>query len=682
MTTPVASSVPHSPRRRPTARTLAGIGLILVASLLYAVTLDNGFQPHELHGGDLITHQYAQVEARPGNAPGYPLYTLGGWIWFHSLRALLRAAGIVQPNPIPLLSSYSTLWALTALWLLYRLLCETTVSVRRPAGNWPAALLLSLFYAVTFFFWYYATTTEQYSSAIAQTLAIVYLFILWERAPNSHGLLFALAFLCGLSLAHMLTVALIVPPVVVAVLWKDPGLLRSPRAVLGSLLAAGLPLLSYSYVYWRGAQHPEWWGEGEWQSAAQWFLAFVSTAQGREELLWGFERGRSFFGNGFPQLIASELSVPMLALGLLGIAWLKRPLPFVLYSTLALYALFSWAYRYGNWFQVILPAYPLILLGAGAAVDRVQSLAQAYDPSPGAGQAARRRRWMRAALVAAPLVVVSVAIAWRAPASLPAADSHNRPQDTALQHAAVFLDQPLPPNVALFASVDDALALQYLTRIWSLRPDVTVVSSDQADATLADAPVLTTWDAAPTLLAEASRAPAASLHALSPDWLALVPPTTPASSGAGDRASPWAAPQPSAMLDQTIAAGVTLAGYRVAPSPTGLPVEHLPAGTDITLYWNLDDAAWPADLAISVRPTLDGAFIAQPDGDLVQIDRAQPLEGLAALTDGARPRLLADPYRLRGPFAQGQEPNGVALIVYRTLAGGFEDVARFDLPLP
>ncbi len=63
--------------------------------------------------------------------------------------------------------------------------------------------------------------------------------------------LFLLAFLCGLSLAHMLTVALIVPPIVAAVLWRNPELLRDVRAVLGSILAAALPLISYAYVYIR-----------------------------------------------------------------------------------------------------------------------------------------------------------------------------------------------------------------------------------------------------------------------------------------------------------------------------------------------------------------------------------------------------------------------------------------------
>ena len=47
----------------------AGVVLLVLAAALYLLTLDNGFAPGELVGGDLITHQYAQVEARPSNAP-------------------------------------------------------------------------------------------------------------------------------------------------------------------------------------------------------------------------------------------------------------------------------------------------------------------------------------------------------------------------------------------------------------------------------------------------------------------------------------------------------------------------------------------------------------------------------------------------------------------------------------
>ena len=107
---------PHGAKRLQRA---AGILLVVVAALVYAATLDTGLQPYELHGGDLITHQYAQVQARPSNAPGYPLYTMGGWLWFHGIRRLAQLPGAGPVNPIPILSSYSTLWALLAIWLLY-----------------------------------------------------------------------------------------------------------------------------------------------------------------------------------------------------------------------------------------------------------------------------------------------------------------------------------------------------------------------------------------------------------------------------------------------------------------------------------------------------------------------------------------------------------------------------------
>ena len=105
-------SLSHRPAR------LAGFLLLAALLSLYLFTLDNGLSTGELVGGDLITHQYAQVQARPSNAPGYPLYTMGGWLWFHLGRVLLGDT----VNPIRILSSFSTLWAVLALALLYRLL--------------------------------------------------------------------------------------------------------------------------------------------------------------------------------------------------------------------------------------------------------------------------------------------------------------------------------------------------------------------------------------------------------------------------------------------------------------------------------------------------------------------------------------------------------------------------------
>ncbi len=665
------TEVIHRARRQ---RRWAGLILLLAALALYLATLDNGFQPEELRGGDLITHQYAQVQARPSNAPGYPLYTMGGWLWFHGLRTMARLIHPL-PNPIPLLSSYSTLWALLALWLLYRIICYATRSRRHPAGFWALAWLISAFYAVTYFFWYYATTTEQYTSAIAQTLAIVYVYQLWSDAEQaaraerpgtipplrsrSMGLLLLLAFLSGVSLAHMLTIAFIVPPLVAVVLWQAPYLLRSLRTIVAAVAAALLPLASYAYVYIRGAAHPEWWGAGSWSDASQWFWSFVSTAQGREELGWGLEAGRAFFGNGFPELMWQELSLPFFVLGILGILLLNRRLVTLIYGFMGLTLLFSWAYRYGNWYQVILPVYPLILLGVAAIFDwvdrpRIERIStdktkkiRENPPNP------------RSILL---LSLIVIAIGWRLNASLPQADSRNRPSDDALDHAAILLDQPLPTSANLFAAVDDALALQYLTEIWAIQPDAAVVSSQEAGRKLAaGAPVLATWRAAQTLADELPPEIAPAIQSHSPDWLLFAPP---------GQAPPSTAPQ--AVVDTPVTDGVTLHGYAAAPSPAGAPVTDGPQGLDVTLFWMLEGGAWPDELAISVRPTMDGAFIPSPDDPaaILQQDAPGPARGMMVATSA--PAQVADAYRFPG----AETADGITVIVYRPVDGGFENVAE------
>ena len=696
-----------SAKKWPLAR-LAGWALILGALILYLATLDNGLAAGELVGGDLITHQYAQVQARPSNAPGYPLYTMGGWLWFHSGRALLQALGNPLPNPISILSSYSTLWALLALWLLYHILLHSTRSTAQPTGEWPLAALLTIFYAVTRFFWYYATTTEQYTSAVAQTLAIVYLFLLWQdglsitnyelritnsspfraqRAPaHSAFHILLLALLCGVALAHMLTVAFIVPPLVLVILWQRPSLLRSPTIILGCIGMALLPLVSYGYVYLRGAAHPEWWGQaGDWQTAGQWFWSFVGTSQGRQELGWGLEAGRAFWGNGFPELIWQELSLPLLVIGLVGIAWLKRPLAVLLYGTLAIYILFCWLYRYGNWFQVILPAYPLVLLGVAGLGQgaRGQEAGGRGQGAGGKGQEVRckgqgaggRRQEARGKGAGGQIFLYGclvIAIGWRVSGAWPAVNSHNRPGDSALDHAARLLAQPLPAGAKLFAAVDDALALQYLSNIWQARPDVQVVSSAEAGRLLsAGQPVFATWPATPALRAELPPALQPSIESASADWVRLQ---------VGAQTTPT---QPAVRLERVISPLLTLMGYTItsAPGPVTQPATSL-TELDVALFWRVNAPDWPVDVAISVRPTRQGAFLPDPastTGGLLQQDVARPAHGLLDLTGIPTGEPVQDSYRLSWP--PPSEADGVMVIVYRNKTGGFENVAEILLPV-
>ena len=354
--------------------------ILLFAGALYFATLDKGLRPEELTGGDLITHQYAQVQARPGNAPGYPLYTMLGWLWFRVGRASL---GWLL-NPIQTLSLYSTLWGLASLWTLYRLLYRPEVTGR----NRLLSALLTLFYAVTYFFWYYSVTTEQYTSAIFQTLLLVWLAFEWEACPSpadkgqrakdrgqSNTLLLLMAFVSGTMAANMLTTLFILPPLLYLIFTKRPGILKNLKLLALTVAAGLLPLLSYAYVYIRGAQRPEWRGAGEWTSTAQWFWQFISTQQGRDELAPGLTL-HQLITPEYPSLVWGELGWVVLLGGLAGWLLLGRRKAIFFYASLVIYLIFTTLYRFGNWFQVILPLYPLIVLGFGRSAARLWGKAE------------------------------------------------------------------------------------------------------------------------------------------------------------------------------------------------------------------------------------------------------------------------------------------------------------------
>ena len=639
--------------------TLAGIVLVICFAALYLFTLDDGLRPGELEGGDLITHQYAQVQGRPSNAPGYPLYTMGGWLWFHLGRLILGG----DQNPLPILASYSTLWALVALWLMYRLILEVARGQGQPhdhvggdaqkrseneteSGCWPIAAAVTAFYGLTYFFWYYAVTTEQYTSAVAWTLAVVLLAFRWERERRD-GYLLALAFLMGVALAHMVTLLFIAPPLLWFVLRTDPNLVRRPRLMAGVITLALLPLLSYIYVYVRGAQHPEWRGAGQWASTGQWFLSFLSTRQGRDELTWSL---RPFLTPEFPALIWRELTWPGLIAGVLGIAAIGRRRAIMLYATLAIYLAFCWIDRLGNWYQVIMPAYALLAVGLGAGAGWL------WRRIGERGASGRGVRVARGAI----LLGVAALMIYRGAVSYPRADSSRRAEDTGLQPGwAILADDP-PAGTAVLGTLGETLALNYLTEIWGVRPDVQSVTSDQAQKLLADgAPLVVTGAALPLAPAEVS--PTAHYSAMGRTLVALnaSPTRHLAQSGATalGELRPWL---------HDFGGELQLQAGRIG-------VDRATDETVALLIWQA--LAPPSqDWAVSVR-------LLQGGQEIAQLDREHPVSGAYPTSRWTPGEVVADAY----PFAlpPGAAPDGIKILVYRKLADGSFvnlDVTQFSLP--
>ncbi len=626
---------------------LGGVLLLLAAALLYLFTLDNGLRPNELTGGDLITHQYAQVEARPSNAPGYPLYTMGGWVWFHGGKILLGWAF----NPTQILSLYSTLWGLASLLLLYLIL------LRLAHLDWPVALLLTAFYAVTYFFWYYSVTTEQYTSAICQTLLLIWLAWRWDDRPRD-ALLLGLALVCGTMLANMVTTLFILPPLLWFIFSKkgQPSLLR-PKLILQTAGLALIPLLSYSYVFIRGALHPEWRGAGPWSSAWDWFIKFLTIQQGRDELAPGLSL-QNFFTAEFPSLLWHELTWPVFLGGLVGLACLSRRRAVFLYSTLAIYLIFCWLYRFGNWFQVILPAYPIFIVGVAAGVSgiRRQVSGVKYHATRNTQHTLRFTFYVL-------LTLLILLFAYRFATNLPRANQRNLPGDTGLDPGwAILADRPQPPAV-ISADFPERVALQYLQTIWG-QGEGLLLSAGPGKFT----PLLPVGQAG-NLSYYITRQAAASLKNL--PFLDTHP------QAAGEQlillAEQPLTRLPAAAHPLSLPFGnrLKLAGWQQIPTGDTLPSRPERANWQVALYWRTEQPILE-DYTISVRPLVGGQVIMANGSALIQ-DHG-PVWGLYPTSRWRPGELVRDVYALRLP--EGVAPESVQVVVYKTTAGGFENVGE------
>ncbi|MCG3208969.1 MAG: hypothetical protein FOGNACKC_02582 [Anaerolineae bacterium] len=615
----------------------AGVLVLLAAALLYLATLDNGFRPDELLGGDLITHQYAQVEARPSNAPGYPLYTMGGWLWFHAARGPLS----LLLNPIQVLSFYSTLWGLASLLLLYLILLRVT------ANRWLLAALLTAFHAVTYFFWYYSVTTEQYTSATFQTLLLIWLALKWDEQPRNATLL-GLAAVSGSMLANMVTTLFILPPLLWFIFFKYDGdgwyltrYFKQPRLVLQAVAAAMLPLLAYAYIFVRGAQHPEWRGQGQWPSAWAWFVQFITIQQGRDELAPGLSLTHLFTAE-FPGLMWRELTLLVFIGGLLGLVFLGRRRAIFLASTLVIYAIFCAGYRFGNWFQVIIPAYPIFTIGFGALLA---ALSRAARHRARAGFHALRYVDAVLAVLLLGLLLAQISRNW------PRANQRNLPGDTGLQPGwAILADRPsLPALIA--ADFEERVALQYLVSVWAAAPGLTPVEAGTPLAGPQNLYITRRAATAPDSPNLAGRFPqAAGVQLIA---LPAEPPT---------RLPPQAQPSNLDFDGQ-----INLLGWEQGDSA---------AGWQIALYWQ---AALPptADFTVSVRPLVQGQAVTAT-GEAVIQDH-QPVWGLYPTSRWQPGVVVRDVYAPALPA--GVTPDAVQIVVYRATDSGFENLADHVIDL-
>ena len=648
--------------------TLPRAGALVAAVIplaVYVLTLQNGLTPGELQGGDPITHQYAQATLRFANAPGYPIFTLLGWVWFQ-LSALLTPFF----NPIERLAFYSTLYAIPSLVLLYYLLLEvqipnlkpqipssaeplavisqqSAISRRssaappRPDGvvgrtapprrgrpssiHFAFAILATLFFASTYFFWYYAVSSENYSSGVLIMLLMIALAWRWQERRDERTLLW-LSFVCGLSLAHLLTVALAVPAIMVFVVGQQMGYLRKPKLIAKTIIAAFLPLLSYAYIYWRGAEHPEWRGQGNWPTTLAWFIDFMKTQQGQHELTWSWD------GVPWPmlQLITNELTLIVFVGGLIGLVLLPRWRAVLLLGIAAIYAPELYVDRYGNWFQTIIVLYPVFIMGFVALLYRTYVLAaKRISPHLVGGFLA---------------LLMGVLFLNRLAGNYAADNLRDRPTATGLRPGWQLLADGPERGAQIAGSYEENLALDYLTQVWGARPDVKTLAVSKVNSQLGQVVY-----ASRTVMPIVMQALPPTAH-LTSEGLSLIGLRTVALTSV-----------PHAVLTdpQPAKHGLQLAGFQS---------RRLGAQRQVTLYWRAAQSI-DVDMSISVRLIRGTEIVAQADS-------AQPVDGYFPMTRWASGEVVRDDYALNA--AEDATVDRIHVIAYRKTDTGFENLMEFD----
>ncbi|GAB4437335.1 MAG: hypothetical protein Kow0031_19170 [Anaerolineae bacterium] len=494
------------------------------------------------------------------------------------------------------------------------------------------------------------------------------------RDSRGDALLLWLAFVCGTMLANMVTTLFILPPLLWFIFirrengrWRLPDTLKRPKLIAQAVGLALLPLVSYAYIYIRGAQHPEWRGAGEWPSAWAWFVQFVTIQQGRDELAPGLGL-QSLFTAEFPALMWQELTLPVFIGGLVGLLLLGRRRAIFLAATLAIYFVFCWGYRFGNWYQVIIPAYPVFTIGFGALLGRMSKYANtrmgewANDARQPQGlrithYASRFADALLAALLVA-LLLFNLGRNW------PAANQRHQPDDTGLDPGWAILADAPPAPAAVVTTFDERVALQYLQAMWSLAGGLTLLDAAAPENAFAAEPLLATRQAlaaAPQLAADAPF-PAAMGEQLvllgSSPLTGLPPGATPLNIPFGD--------------------SLTLAGWELLPTAP-LPADaaaRLPANWRLALYWTTA-APLPADYTVSVRPLVDGQLIFSGDEPLIQDH--QPVWGVYPTGRWLPGTLVRDVYALALP--NGITPQAAQVVVYHATQTGFENLADAAFPL-
>lgn len=436
---------------------MTAAGLALVALWLYLQTMSPTVPT--VFDDSLEFALVAQRWAIP-HQTGYPLYAL-----LIGLSAHLLPLGEVAWR-VHLVSALAGAGTVGTVVLI----------VRRLKLSLPSALWAGIVLATAGTFWAQARIAEVYTLHLLLVALLVLTLLRWMAQPDGErGLPVVPALIFGLGLAHHRTVVLWAPAVLVFVVWVDREAI-SPQRAWWRIVAALLgPLLLYAYLPLRAGTGSL---DGEYTNTVDGFLNWVFATQYNVFLTANpFDQVRDAVF--YRDLILHQFSWMMLALVVVGIAWLARR-RLKVWTLLVLGALanagFAATYEV---YDVEVFWMPVVLVGAifaGAGLDALLRLLPRLFP----GKHNPTRAVVAALLVL--LLIVAHIPRWR---SIYAQVDLNGAW-AAADFAEQVLTQPLPDDATIVGILGEVTLLRYWQEAHDGAPEVRTVAADTPETRLAE----------------------------------------------------------------------------------------------------------------------------------------------------------------------------------------------------
>ena len=571
--------------------------------------------------------------------PGYPLYTLLGWIFTRlPIRDVAYRVNLMSAVFGAVTVTVTYLIALELIAGSWKSEEERRTDARQMWAEVLAALIGALALATSPVFWSQATVAEVYTLNAAFIAGLLWLLIRGKYPPSETSLL-ALAFFLGLSLTHHRT-TLFMLPAIIYYLWPQ---IKAWKLRTGIKIAAALvtPVLLYLYIPLRG-------------HVGSLDETYVNTLKGVWKQVTASGYGVFIFGNPFGaergvefyfSLFLEQFGVICLAAGLLGLVVLSRRrargLTLIAFAT---YLAFNLLYRVADIEVFFIPLFLIWSVWVGVAGG--------WLLTGRAWASTERLSWLRlpVTLLAALLLLGQLIILFRD--HLPQMDRSN--------HWAVYdygldvIRQPLKPNDAIVGILGEVTLVRYFQEVDGLRPDILLVHADQEDDRMTNVARLLDEDRTVYLTRELPGAPERwSLSAVGP----LV------------RVDPQPVEEPPDSTFQTGSAvipEITLHGYDV----NRLMTQNGQTSVRLTLIWHAQ-ALISRELKVSVR-LVDSAGQSVAQADAVPVHFAYP-------TTAWRPgEFISDVYDLALPATLRPGEYTPVIILYDP-AQGAREVGRVTL---